>query len=210
MPICAVFFDLGGVIVRTEYQAPRERLAERLNMTYEDLYRVVFESESARRASMGEITTEQHWEAVARTLHRPASEARLVREEFFAGDVIDFQLVQYIRSLRPRYRTGLISNAWPDWRAYIIRHKLDQAFEVCVISAEVGVMKPEPRIFQMALEQARVRPHEAVFVDDTLAHVEAARRLGMHALLFRDSQQVLSELNTLLLSRSQNSGTVHP
>ncbi len=202
MPIRAVFFDLGGVVVRTEYQAPRERLAERLNMTYEDLYRVVFESESARRASLGEITTEQHWEAVARMLHRPVSEAERIQEEFFAGDVIDFQLVQFVRSLRPRYCTGLISNAWPDLRAYLIRHKLDQAFEVCVLSAEAGVMKPEPRIFQLALEQAHVGAHEAAFVDDTPAHVEAARRLGMYALLFRDSQQILSELNTLLLSQS--------
>lgn len=198
MPIRAVFFDLGGVIIRTEYQAPRERLAERLNTTYEDLYRVVFESESARRASLGEVTTEQHWEAVARWLHRPASEARSIQEEFFAGDVIDLPLVQFIRSLRPRWCTGLISNAWPDLRAYLIRNKLDAAFEVCIISAEVGVMKPDPHIFELALEQAHVEAQEAVLVDDTPANIEAARRLGMDAILFEDTQQTLARLKALL------------
>ena len=46
MTLRAVFFDIGGVIVRTEYQAPRERLAERLNMTYEDISKIVFKSET--------------------------------------------------------------------------------------------------------------------------------------------------------------------
>ena len=50
MTLRAIFFDLGGVILRTEYQAPRERLAERLNMTYEDVSRVVFEAETARES----------------------------------------------------------------------------------------------------------------------------------------------------------------
>jgi len=49
MTIRAAFFDIGGVILRTEYQAPRERLAERLNTTYEDLSKIVFESDSSRR-----------------------------------------------------------------------------------------------------------------------------------------------------------------
>ena len=87
MTIRAVFFDLGGVIVRTEYQAPRERLAERLNTTYEDLYKIVFESDTSRKASIGAITTDDHWAAIARRLGRPASEAKTLHAEFFAGDV---------------------------------------------------------------------------------------------------------------------------
>src|SRR5512136_40283 len=102
MAVRAVLFDFGGVIVRTEYQAPREHLAERLNMTYEDLSKIVFESETSRLASIGQMTTEAHWATVARRLSRPASEAGGLREEFFAGDVLDRELVDYIRSLRPR------------------------------------------------------------------------------------------------------------
>ena len=89
MTVRAVFFDLGGVVIRTEYQAPREHLAERLNTTYEDLNRIVFESDTSRRASIGELTTEAHWEAVTRKVGRPASEAGIIRQEFFAGDIVD-------------------------------------------------------------------------------------------------------------------------
>src|SRR5512140_1110378 len=151
MSLRAIFFDIGGVILRTEYQAPREHLAERLNTTYEDLSRIVFESDSSLRASIGEITTEAHWEAVARRLGRAVSEAPAFRQEFFAGDVLDRSLVEFIRSLRPRYKTGVISNAWPDMRQYMAAQKIEDAFDVLVSSAEVGVMKPDPKIYRIAL-----------------------------------------------------------
>ena len=67
-----------------------------------------------------------------------------------------------------------------------------------VISAEVGIMKPDPRIFQYALEQLDVAPAEAVFVDDVIENVEAARAFGMHAIHFTTPRQAISELKQLL------------
>jgi epoxide hydrolase-like predicted phosphatase len=197
MNIHAVFFDLGGVILRTEYQAPREHLAERLNMEYEDLVRLVFESETSRRASVGAISEEAHWEAVARRLNRP-QEIEAIRAEFFAGDVLDRGLVNFIRSLRPRWKTGVISNAWSGMRAYITAQKFDDAFDGLVMSAEVGVAKPKAEIYLLALEQLGVSPGEAVFVDDFDENVEGARAVGMSAIHFRDPESALAELKNLL------------
>lgn len=198
MAVRAVVFDFGGVIVRTEYQAPREHLAERLNMTYEDLSKIVFESETSRLASIGQMSTEAHWASVARRLSRPEAEAGSIREEFFAGDVLDRELVDYIRSLRPHYRTGLLSNAWADTRDYLGRNHLDDAFDAVVISAEVGMMKPDRAIFELALHQVETAANEAVFVDDTSSNVEAARQMGAHGILFRNRRQAQSELMALL------------
>jgi epoxide hydrolase-like predicted phosphatase len=198
MPFRAVFFDLGGVIVRTEYQAPRQHLAERLGMEYDDLTRAVFDSESARKASVGTITEDAHWTALAARLGRPPSEMAAVRAEFFAGDVLDLPLVDYIRSLRPRYKTGLISNAWDGLRPYLLSQKLEQAFDVMIISAEAGLVKPEAGIFQLALEQAGVAAREAVFVDDMPENIERARAVGMSGILFRDRDATLQQLNKLL------------
>ena len=197
MNIRAVFFDLGGVILRTEYQAPREHLAERLNMEYEDLVRLVFESETSRKASVGAISEEAHWEAVARRLNRP-QEIEAIRAEFFAGDVLDRGLVNFIRSLRPRWKTGVISNAWSGMRAYITAQKFDDAFDGLVMSAEVGVAKPKAEIYLLALEQLGVSPGEAVFVDDFDENVEGARVVGMSAIHFRDPESALAELKSLL------------
>lgn len=99
MTIKAVFFDLGGVIVRTEFEAPRQQLADRLGMDYDDLYRIVFDSETSARASIGEISSEEHWAFVMQRLKRPASELEAIRKEFFAGDIVDRTLLDYIRSL---------------------------------------------------------------------------------------------------------------
>jgi len=196
--IKAVFFDLGGVIVRTEYQAPRQHLAVRLGMEYEDVVKLIFQSPSSERASVGEISAEEHWAEVTKRLRRPISETASIREEFFAGDVVDREIVDLLRSLRPSYHVGLISNAWPDLRDYIVKQKFDDAFDHMVISGEVGVMKPEAKIYQIALEQAGVSPDEAVFVDDFIENIDGCEALGMHGIHFRNPRQALDELKQIL------------
>jgi epoxide hydrolase-like predicted phosphatase len=198
MTIKAVFFDLGGVIVRTEFQAPRQQLAERLGMEYDDLDRIVFDSESGRLAALGEVTADQHWISILSRLKRPDSELSAMRQEFFAGDIVDRTLVEYIRSLRGKYKTGLISNAWSDLRDFIVREKFDDAFDKMIISAEVGAMKPEPKIFQIALEQFGVRPREAVFVDDFYINIEGCEKVGMKGIHFKDAESTLKQLKELL------------
>jgi epoxide hydrolase-like predicted phosphatase len=198
MSIKAVFFDLGGVIVRTEFQAPRQQLAERLGMEYEDLSKIVFDSDSGIRASLGEITSADHWAVVVKRLKRPADELALIRDEFFAGDIVDRTLIEYIRSLRGKYKTGLISNAWSDLRDFVVREKFDDAFDKMIISAEVGTMKPEPKIFQVALEQFGVKPKEAVFVDDFYVNIEGCEKVGIQGIHFKDAESTLQQLKEIL------------
>lgn len=198
MSIRAVFFDLGGVIVRTEYQSPRERLAERLGMEYDDLNKIVFDSETGYQASIGAITSQQHWESVMKRLKRPFEEMTAVRDEFFAGDIVDREILNFLRSLRGSYRTGLISNAWSDLRDYIVREKMDDAFDHIIISAEVGVAKPEAKIYKIALEQAGVSPNEAVFVDDFYVNIEGCEKVGIKGIHFKDAQSTLQQLKILL------------
>jgi epoxide hydrolase-like predicted phosphatase len=198
MSIKAVFFDLGGVIVRTEFQAPRQQLADKLGMDYDDLNKLVFDSDTGLRASTGEISSEEHWDFVVKRLKRPASELAAIRNQFFAGDIVDRTLVDYIRSLRGKYKTGLISNAWGDLRDFVVREKFDDAFDKMIISAEVGAMKPEPKIFQIALEQFGVRPSEAVFVDDFYVNIEGCEKVGMKGIHFKDPETALQQLKKLL------------
>ncbi|HSB01042.1 MAG TPA: HAD family phosphatase [Anaerolineales bacterium] len=198
MTIKAVFFDLGGVIVRTEFQAPRQQLADQLGMEYDDLNKVVFGSETSSRASIGEISADEHWAYVIQRLKRPASELAAIREAFFAGDIVDRTLLDYIRSLRGKYKTGLISNAWGDLRDFIVREKFDDAFDQIFISAEVGAMKPEARIFQLALEQFGVSPNEAVFVDDFYENIEGCEKIGMKGIHFKDPETALQQLKKIL------------
>ncbi|MBN1146280.1 MAG: HAD family phosphatase [Anaerolineales bacterium] len=199
MTIRAVIWDLGGVLLRTEDYTRRDALAKRLNMNRSSLEELVFNSDSGNRAQRGEIRIEQHWENLRQTLG--LSPAALVdfQSEFWAGDYLDRSLVDYIRSLRPRYKTALLSNAFSDLRHMVTNvWKFSDAFDAMIVSAEVGLMKPDARLYQVALECLGVPAPQAVFVDDFLHNVEGARAVNMHAIHFRNPEWVRSELQQLL------------
>ena len=201
MSIKAVFFDLGGVILRTEYQAPRQHLAGRFGMDYDDIDKIVFgggANGSAARASLGEITEEEHWLNVMKVLKQPAGEYERIRDEFFAGDVIDHEILNFLRSIKPKCKVGLISNAWSGLRQYIVRKKFDDVFDCMVISAEVKAVKPSAEIYHIALEQVGVSPNEAVFVDDFLENIEACEKVGMKGIHFKDPESAMKQVKSLL------------
>jgi epoxide hydrolase-like predicted phosphatase len=201
MSIRAVFFDLGGVILRTEYQAPRQRLAESFGMDYDDIDKVVFGGGahgSAAKATVGAITEEEHWLNLMKLLKQPAGDYERIRDEFFGGDILDHDILDFLRSIKPKYKIGLISNAWGGLRDFIVREKFDDVFDHMVISAEVGVAKPDARIYQIALEQFEVSPNEAVFVDDFIENIEACEKLGMKGIHFKTPEVAIQKLKTLL------------
>jgi glucose-1-phosphatase len=201
MSVRAVLFDLGGVIVRTEYQAPRQHLAESLGMDYDDIDRIVFgggTNGSAARATLGQISEDEHWLNVMKILKQPASQSERIRTEFFAGDIVDRTILDFLRSIRPKYKTGLISNAWSGLRNYVLREKFDDAFDDMIISSEVGTAKPSEEIFHIALKQLGVSPNEAVFVDDFIENIQACEKVGMKGIYFRDAESAMKQLKTLL------------
>ena len=201
MAIRAVFFDFGGVIMRTEHQSPRQKLAERFNLDYDEIDKAVFGSETARRASLGEITEDEHWSAISKRFKQPASEMQVFRNNFYGGDVIDHNLVEYIKVLQGKVHTGLISNAWSGLREFITQKNLIDLFDTVVISAEIGAVKPSAKIYEVALSQAKVGAGEAVFVDDMPINVEACEKVGMKGILFNDPQESLNRLNQLLKNK---------
>ena len=195
MQLSALIFDFGGVIVRTEDRLPREQLAEELNMTYEQLSDAIFASESSRLASLGRITAEEHWEAVRQALGVTENDLPRIRDLFWAGDTLDFDLVDLIRSFRPQYRTALLSNAWGDLRGMLTGYwKIADAFDEIVISAEEGVVKPYPQIYQITLERLHLEPGQAVFVDDFIENVQGAQAVGMQTIHFRSIDQIRAEI----------------
>ena len=90
-----------------------------------------------------------------------------------------------LEQLHGRFRLGLISN-YPDGRA--IRHSLERVglerwFEVVVVSADVGRVKPHPSIFQAALTAMKTAPEAALYVGDNwLGDIQGAKRLGLKAV----------------------------
>jgi epoxide hydrolase-like predicted phosphatase len=199
MTIKAVIFDYGGVLMRTEHSKPRTRLAARLGMTYDELDDLVFDSPSAIQAMMGEITAGEHWRELQKKMGITDAEIEQVQAEFWAGDVLDQNLVNLLRELRTGYETVLLSNAWDDLRKMIEEvYQFDDAFDRMFISAEIGLAKPDLAIFEWVISQLGIDPSQAVFVDDFRHNIAGAREAGWQAILFQSAQQVQEELRVML------------
>lgn len=197
--IRAVIFDFGGVLVRMVDDRPRLRLAKQLGVSLSHLDDLVFFSKSAQQASKGEIPVRLHWEAVRVALGIPGEEMPRFLEQYWSADDVNWELLDYIKGLHSGYKVGLLSNAWDDLRQTMhTRWNIDGLFDEMIISAEVKLVKPSPRIFQLAVERLGVLPEEAIFVDDMLDNVIAAGQERLHAIQFLNNPQTLSELNTFL------------
>lgn len=112
---------------------------------------------------------------------------------------LNHELAEFFAGLRPRFRTGILSNSFVGARE---REQEAYGFEdmcdVVVYSHEVGSMKPDRRIYLAACERLAVRAEEAVLLDDVEENVEGARAVGMRAVRFGDNAQAIGELNAAL------------
>lgn len=182
-PICAVIFDVGGVLVRTQDHSGRELWERRLGLSPGQAEAIVLNSEMGHKAQRGEITDEALWAWVGHHLEL-GDALPAFRDDFWRGDAVDLNLVELIRGLRRSYQTAIISNATDALMASLEKHRLRAEFDVIVGSAYEGVMKPDPAIYRAALGRLGLGPEETVFIDDAPANVAGARALGMNAILF--------------------------
>ena len=198
MPIKAVIWDIGGVIARTEDPAPRDQLAQELGVTQERLNYLFFSGPEGKRAQKGEINQTALLATIRQELNLGSNEYPDLRERFFQGDRVDVVLVNYIRSLRPRYKTGIISNAWSQLPKLLKEWEILDAFDVVIGSGDEGIMKPDPQIYHLALTGLGVEANEAVFIDDFIENIEGARRVGLWGIHFKNSEQAIGEINEYL------------
>ena len=198
--IRAVIWDMGGVIIRgSDGSASRERLARRLGMERAALENIVFNSETSRLSLLGKISEAEAWENVGNVIGLHGEELMQARREFFSGNQLDSELVEFIDVLRPQYKTGLLSNAWAGTRQSLgAKYAFLHVFDVSVFSDEVGMVKPDPAFYHWILDRLSVLPEESVFIDDRLENIEAARALRMTVIHFQTREQTLQDLRILL------------
>ncbi len=193
--ITTVTFDLGGVLIDWD---PRY------------LYRTLFDDETEMEAFLAEVTTpawnaEQDagrpWVDAVDALaaeypeHRPLIEAYHQRWPETLGDAIQ-GTVDILAELRD---AGIRLLALSNWSAETFPVALERYpflgwFEGIVVSGEVGAAKPDERIFRVLIERHGIDPAATVFVDDTLANVEAAEELGFIGLRFHDFLRLRTDL----------------
>ncbi len=194
----AVAFDIGGVLLRTEDYSSRQKLETRFGLTPGGLADLVFNNPVSQKATLGLATEDEIWDFVAAKLKLVNGQLEEVRRQFWAGDAWDETLLLFAEGLRPAARTGVLSNAWPNARRVFGAYLSRRAFDAVVISAEVGCAKPDERIYRLLLERLGTQPAETVFIDDMAENVEAARALGMQALRFTSTAEILDHIRRML------------
>ncbi len=196
--IRVVIFDVGGVLIRTENRRPRAELERRLGLAPGEADEIVFNGEMGTRAQLGEISAAELWRWVQQRLGLDDAGLEEFRRAFFGGDRLDVELVDYVRSLRRRRQTAIISNAMDSLRQQLTAdYPAADAFDLIVCSAEERVMKPDAAIYERTLTRLGVEPGEAVFIDDAAKNIAGARAVGMHALHYMPGMDVPAELARL-------------
>jgi epoxide hydrolase-like predicted phosphatase len=197
--IRAVIFDVGGVLIQTVDRRALCRWEARLGLREGELASEVFSSPASWRASIGLATGADVWMELACLYRLHANEVQELAQDIFAAEAVDEEMAAFVGSLRPRYKTALLSNAWPEARNSLHeRRGLGAVTDMLILSCEERLMKPDTRLYHLAAERLEVAPGEALFVDDYLVNVEGARDAGLCAYHFTTHETSLHELAVLL------------
>ena len=200
MTITTVLWDFAGVCVSSPWGA----LAEAGGGDLELLIGSYAEDTDHpwHRVERGELPILDWVTEVTALAEAQGAEVDFTVLQSLLGDMeVHDVVIDRIRGLKDEgYRVGMITNNVREgtaaWRAKI---PVDELFEVVIDSCEVGMRKPNPAIYHLALEQLGVAdPASAVFIDDAPGNVEGARRAGLHGLLFEDAGATLEALDALL------------
>lgn len=181
-----VLFDIGNVLVHYDHQRTMAALADLYHADPVQLS--IFYSQIGRQFGIGEITPTQ----VADMLNSHYNTARSLEEfaeAFCAGLMRDDAALAYAVALQVEgeLAVGAISNTNAVHVAWLDAHAPElNEFELVIMSNEVGLCKPDPEIYEMAMEILDVSPAQILYVDDLAENVETARQLGTSAILHCD------------------------
>jgi len=199
MTIRAVVFDIGGVLEITPDRGVTAQWEGRLHLKPGELDRRM--AEVWRDGSLGKRSEEDVRRSLGAMLEMDQARVDAFMQDIwdeYLGD-LNGELAAYFTDLRPRYQTALLSNSFVGARSREQeRYHFAEMTDFIIYSHEVGVAKPEPRIFELTWERLGAPPNDIIFLDDVEVNVAAARALGLHAILFSDTNQAIADIQACL------------
>jgi putative hydrolase of the HAD superfamily len=203
----AVLIDLGGVLIPDYLPAAAAAWSTRLGCTKQAFLGALFGG-SDDRVLTGKVSEPAWWDIVAGRLGADPELLAEMQQDLASREVWDEALVAFLRRLRGRAKTAIVSNAWPGTRERLAAAgKLDISDEI-VLSCEAGYAKPDPRIYHATLRRLAADPGDALFIDDTPGHVTTAQSLGMAGHLHAGTAGTITRIEDFL--RAQPPGITKP
>jgi len=198
--IKAIIFDFGRVISSQKPQSLFQAYEKDLGLAPDTINQIMFDSPQWQAAMLGRQSAKEFWFAIGPELGLKSQvEIDDFRRRYHADESINTEVLDLIHRLHGRYKLAVLSNNPPGLDGWLADWGILELFDVIVCSGDEGLIKPDPAIYHLTLKQLGVASHEAVFIDDTAGHVEAAQRLGMYGVVFTNASELRQELNHLVL-----------
>lgn len=195
--IDAVIFDLGNVLLLFDWDIAADRLCAHTGRTRRELDDYIVTTPFVSQLCIGELSRERFFEIIARDLafEGDYNEFFLIWSEIFTPNE---PMIHLAAALKGRQRRFVLSNTNAIHMDYVFAHyPFIHDFDGLVLSHEVGLMKPDARIFRLTLDKFGLAPQRTVFIDDILANVDGARAAGLQAIHYQSAEQVRQELTNL-------------
>jgi putative hydrolase of the HAD superfamily len=194
MMIRAIIFDFGRVITAQKPLSLFGRYEKDLGLMPGTINPIMFGSQVWQDALRGRKTMKEFWYAIGPQLRlNTPEEIDAFRHRYHADEAINQGVL--------KLKLAVLSNSPPGLEKWLADWKILHLFDVVFCSGDEGVVKPDPLAFKVTLDRLDVEPEEAVFIDDTKGHVEAAQAQGLHGLLFTTSEVLSGQLEALLEER---------
>jgi epoxide hydrolase-like predicted phosphatase len=184
--IKAIIFDYFGVICSDEYW----------RFVKEDRNMGAAFGQLANAVNLGQMP----WRDFIATVAQKTGQSVEAVSELYKTERIDPQVMGYVAQLRKKgYKTAILTNAHHEFlEPVMVATKLNDLFDVIVISSREGIIKPAPEIFALTLQRLGVTPAEAIHIDDIQRHVEAAQAAGLHGIYYQNFEQMKRAVEALL------------
>jgi glucose-1-phosphatase len=196
----AITFDIGRVLVRIDLHRVQRGLAQGLAIGPEELWTAIENDPRWNDWQEGRITARDWHLHLSSKLKLPLSFEKFTEIWNSTLDPEPIHGDEFFAGLAKHYRIGLLSNTDPIHVAHLERtYTFFNHFpaERRIYSCAVGLSKPNPGIYLAALKTCKATAQEAVYIDDLGANVEAAKRLGLEGVEYRDPAQLEQDFEKL-------------
>jgi putative hydrolase of the HAD superfamily len=192
--IKTIIFDLGGVVLNRGFWIFRENLANEYKIPVERTIEI-FIKKYYNLYFSGKISEKEFWENSLRELNIDA-DWKLLRNKLFKFYKPNKGMLELIDSLRKKgYRTVLLSDQSKEWWPILNKkYSIDFYFDICVISYEIGVSKPNPEVYKIALNKSKSQAKNSLFIDDLEYNLKPANDFGIKTILFKDCNSLKKSL----------------
>lgn len=185
----AIILDLGGVILNLDYFNTRNAFVELGLQDFDRLFTQSAQAGYFDAFDRGELTPDGFRSYLKGELPEGTGDRQI--DEAWNAMLLDFpsERIQFIRRLSASYRLFLLSNTNEihvrAFRRILSQNpqlvKFEEIFEACYFSCEIGMRKPDQEIFEWVISKNNLSKESTLFIDDSIQHVEGARKAGLHA-----------------------------